>query len=52
MNAACIFVPTIFAIVKDTGSTAAPSEERECWRHQPVNNAALPWTQSEAAGCS
>lgn len=44
--------PTIFAVVKDTGGTAAPGEERKGWCHQPVYYAALPRTQSKATGCS
>ena len=42
---------TIFAIVEDTGSAAAPGEERQCRRHQPVDYTALPWTQCKATGC-
>jgi len=42
---------TIFAIFEDTGSTAAPGEEGQCWRHQPVDDAALPRTQCQATRC-
>lgn len=42
---------TIFAVVEDTCSTAAPGEERQRWRHQPVDYTALPWTQCKATGC-
>lgn len=40
---------TVFSICEDTSSTAAPGEERKSWRHQPVDYAALPWTQRKAA---
>lgn len=42
---------TIFAIVEDTGGTAAPGKERQRWSHQPVDDAALPWTQCKTTGC-
>lgn len=42
---------SIFAIAEDTGSTAAPGEERQRRCHQPVNYAAFQWTQCKATGC-
>lgn len=45
------FQLTTISAIEDTGSTAAPSEKRQRWRHQPVDDAALPWTQCKAAGC-
>lgn len=42
---------TVFAAVKDAGSAAAPGEERERWCHQPVDDAALPWSQRSATSC-
>lgn len=42
---------TVFAAVKDAGSAAAPGKERQRWCHQPVDNAALPWSQCNATSC-
>lgn len=42
---------TVFAAVQDAGSAAAPGEERERRCHQPVDDAALPWSQRNATSC-
>ncbi len=49
----CLFfkLTAILAIVEDTGSAAASSEERQRRCHQPVNYTALPWAECKATGC-
>lgn len=42
---------TVLAVVEDAGGTAAPGEEGQRRRHQPVHDAALPRSQSGTASC-
>lgn len=42
---------TVLAVVEDAGGAAAPGEEGQRRRHQPVHDAALPRSQSGTASC-